>query len=51
MGFIKFGSRIDLFVPKHFLFEVNVEDVVKNAVTPVCSIVPAPVETAPTQSE
>lgn len=51
MGFIKFGSRIDLFVPKHFLVEVNVEDVVKNAVTPVCSIVPAPVETAPTQSE
>ena len=42
MGFIKFGSRVDLFVPKHFVIEVGLQDVVKNAISPICSIVQQP---------
>ena len=38
MGFIKFGSRIDLFVPKHFTIDVDLQDVVKNAISPICTI-------------
>lgn len=38
MGFIKFGSRIDLFVPKSFSIDVDIQDTVRNAVSPVCTI-------------
>lgn len=44
MGFIKFGSRIDLFVPKHFMVDVNLQDVVRNGVTPICTIAGSPAE-------
>ena len=44
MGFIKFGSRIDLFVPKHFSIDVDLEDTVRNAISPICTIVKAPTE-------
>lgn len=42
MGFIKFGSRVDIFVPRHFIVDVDVQDVVRNAVSPICTIVPPP---------
>lgn len=42
MGFIKFGSRVDLFVPKHFIIDVNVQDTVRNAISPICTITPPP---------
>ena len=38
LGFIKFGSRVDLFVPKHFDVDVMLQDVVRNAVSPICTI-------------
>ena len=38
MGFIKFGSRIDLFVPKHFSIDVDLQDIVRNAISPICTI-------------
>lgn len=38
MGFIKFGSRVDLFIPKSFLVEVDIQDVVRNAITPLAVI-------------
>lgn len=38
MGFIKFGSRVDLFIPKSFAIEVGLQDVVRNAVTPLAHI-------------
>lgn len=38
MGFIKFGSRVDIFVPKHFTVTTNLEEKVRNAVTPLCKI-------------
>jgi len=41
MGFIKFGSRVDLFVPLSFDVEVDLEDRVKNAISPICSVVPS----------
>lgn len=44
MGFIKFGSRVDIFVPKHFTIDVDIEDVVRNAITPFCTIVPPQTE-------
>ncbi len=44
MGFIKFGSRVDIFVPKHFLIDVDVQDTVRNAISPICTIVPEPEE-------
>jgi len=40
MGFIKFGSRIDLFIPKTFPLEVGLQDVVRNGISPLCTIVP-----------
>ena len=49
LGFIKFGSRVDLFVPKHFIMDVDLQDVVRNAVSPVCTIQPEPSE--PQQQE
>lgn len=38
MGFIKFGSRIDLFVPKTFSIDVDIQDTVRNAISPICTI-------------
>ena len=38
MGFIKFGSRVDLFIPKSFVVEVGLQDVVRNAITPLACI-------------
>ncbi|MBQ9639709.1 MAG: phosphatidylserine decarboxylase family protein [Bacteroidales bacterium] len=36
MGFIKFGSRVDLFVPKDTEILVGLQDVVRNGITPLC---------------
>ena len=47
MGFIKFGSRIDLFVPKHFSIDVDIQDVVRNAVSPISTIMPPPDTNSP----
>ena len=38
LGFIKFGSRVDVFVPKTFEIGVELHDVVRNAVTPIATI-------------
>lgn len=38
MGFIKFGSRVDLFVPKSFSVDVDLQDVVRNGISPICTI-------------
>ncbi|MBQ0015997.1 MAG: phosphatidylserine decarboxylase family protein [Bacteroidales bacterium] len=38
MGFIKFGSRIDLFIPKSFAINVDLQDVVRNGITPLVRI-------------
>lgn len=38
MGFIKFGSRVDLFVPLDFEIEVEMQDVVRNGVSPIAHI-------------
>lgn len=38
MGFIKFGSRIDLFLPVDFEINVELQDVVRNAISPVARI-------------
>ncbi len=38
MGFIKFGSRVDLFIPKSFAINVDLQDIVRNAVTPLARI-------------
>lgn len=39
MGFIKFGSRIDLFLPLDFPICVQLQDRVKNAISPIAEIV------------
>lgn len=39
LGFIKFGSRVDLFIPKTFAIEVDLQDVVRNGITPLAKIV------------
>ncbi len=39
MGFIKFGSRIDLFLPLDFPISVQLQDRVKNAISPIAEIV------------
>ena len=39
MGFIKFGSRIDLFLPLDFPINVGLQDRVKNAISPIAEIV------------
>ena len=39
MGFIKFGSRIDLFLPLDFPISVQLQDKVKNAISPIAEIV------------
>ena len=41
MGFIKFGSRVDIFVPKHFTIDVGMQDKVKNGISPICTIIPS----------
>lgn len=38
MGFIKFGSRVDLFVPKTFELTIDLQDQVRNAVSPIAII-------------
>lgn len=38
MGFIKFGSRVDLFLPLDTEINVNLEDVVRNGVTPIAKL-------------
>ncbi|MBR1517050.1 MAG: phosphatidylserine decarboxylase family protein [Bacteroidales bacterium] len=40
MGFIKFGSRVDIFVPKTFQINVDLQDKVRNAMTPIALIAP-----------
>lgn len=40
MGFIKFGSRVDLYVPKHFTIDAKLQDTVRNAITPIITIQP-----------
>ena len=42
MGFIKFGSRVDIFVPKSFKINVDLQDKVRNAISPIAHIVPLP---------
>lgn len=39
LGFIKFGSRVDLFIPKEMEIEVEMQDVVRNGVSPIARIV------------
>lgn len=39
MGFIKFGSRIDLFLPLDFPICVGLQDKVKNGISPLAEIV------------
>ena len=38
MGFIKFGSRIDLFLPIGTALCVDLQDVVRNGVTPLAEV-------------
>lgn len=38
LGFIKFGSRVDLFIPLSFAVEVSLQDVVRNAISPLAKI-------------
>ena len=38
MGFIKFGSRIDLFLPLDFPINVGLQDRVKNGISPIAEI-------------
>ncbi|MFT4673515.1 MAG: phosphatidylserine decarboxylase, partial [Saprospiraceae bacterium] len=37
-GFIKFGSRVDLFLPLDTKLEVNLNDVVKGGTSVIASI-------------
>ena len=39
MGFIKFGSRIDLFLPLDFPISVGLQDKVRNGISPIAEIV------------
>lgn len=38
MGFIKFGSRVDIFLPKDFEIAVDLQDKVRNAISPVAML-------------
>lgn len=38
MGFIKFGSRVDLFLPLDFPICVDLQDHVKNSISPIADI-------------
>jgi phosphatidylserine decarboxylase len=35
MGFIKFGSRVDMFLPLDTELDVALEDVVRNGISPI----------------
>lgn len=37
-GFIKFGSRVDLFLPKDWIIEAKMDQVVKGGITPIARI-------------
>ncbi len=39
LGFIKFGSRVDLFLPLDFPINVGLQDKVKNGISPIAEIV------------
>lgn len=39
LGFIRFGSRVDLFLPLDFPITVDLQDKVKNAISPIAEIV------------
>lgn len=39
LGFIRFGSRVDLFLPLDFSISVDLQDKVKNAISPIAEIV------------
>lgn len=39
LGFIRFGSRVDLFLPLDFPIDVDLQDKVKNAISPIAEIV------------
>ncbi|MBR1766528.1 MAG: phosphatidylserine decarboxylase family protein [Bacteroidales bacterium] len=39
LGFIRFGSRVDLFLPLDFPISVALQDKVKNAISPIAEIV------------
>ena len=38
LGFIRFGSRVDIFMPKSFEVGVDLEEHVSNAITPIATI-------------
>ena len=38
MGFIKFGSRVDMFLPLDTELDVALEDVVRNGITPIAKL-------------
>jgi phosphatidylserine decarboxylase len=37
-GFIKFGSRVDIFLPLESKIDVEIDQVVKGGLTPIASI-------------
>ena len=37
LGFIRFGSRVDVFMPKSFVPSIDIGERVKNAITPIAS--------------
>ena len=39
MGFIKFGSRVDLFLPLDFSINVGLQDKVRNGISPIAEII------------
>lgn len=39
MGFIKFGSRVDIFLPLDFSVHVGLQDKVRNGISPIAEIV------------
>ena len=39
LGFIRFGSRVDLFLPLDFPINVGLQDKVRNAISPIADIV------------
>lgn len=39
LGFIRFGSRVDLFLPLDFPISVDLQDKVRNAISPIAEIV------------
>lgn len=39
LGFIRFGSRVDLFLPLDFPINVGLQDKVRNAISPIAEIV------------